>query len=645
MSLGRHSENMIAANTDRAHLAASAETFLTLQPFLVHGGVLDTKTQIISPTIFRKPLRYGPQLTEFFAPVIMLQEYDEEDELHTYFDHPRYRPNAMYLTVFGRHAQIEALGELDVHPRETILHNRNLHEEEKGTRPYGGYGSEASFTWVAGIKRPTPILPQREIYRHLVAQRQNGNDSQKAQTRGSWTARDARLERRQRLGSLGVRTYRPHFAPTVTSRSLVDQYGQLVNGECTRDRVIVAGRVVAYRNSGMFLDLRDSSGKIQILCHDSQLGEQDLELLKLVDVGDLLGVEGCVRRTQRGELTIAANRLTLLAKDLLPLPKHPSLEVHNKVVEPKLMLDHIPVERQRKLVARAEAVAAIRISMNSQRFHDVETWLLEPKRNTMPGSEVQLGSATMPGVVVLMAAGLSDRAYEINADISARESYPGQSIVVDTARAYADWRDIMALGERLIGSVVQHLCEAGFVPEGAVELSPSFPSKSMLAAVQQETGVDFFEIETDDEARRQASLLGCEIVGHEAWGRCLTSVFLSKVVPKLTASVHITHLPKDISLSAVADEHDSRLAECFATYINGQLICSGSTLLNDPFEYRERISAGQGRAEDPEACGKENHEEFAVVLDLGMPPAAVMRAAIGRLVLQLVDHCAEKRAA
>jgi len=300
MSLGRHSGNVVAANTDRPHLAASAETFLTLQPSLVHGGVLNTRTQIISPTIFRKPLKYGPQLAEFFAPVIMLQEYDEEDELHTYFDHPRYRPNAMYLTVFGRHAQIESLGELDVHPPDTMLHNRNLHDEEKGTRPYGGYGSEASFTWFAGVKRPTPILPQREIYQHLVAQRREGYSSQKLRTQKCLTASDARLEKRQQLKGLGVTTYPLHFAPTMNCRDLIDRYVHLANGEFTEVRVIVAGRVVAYRNSGMFLDLRDSSGKIQILCHDNQLGEADLGLLKLVDVGDLLGVDGCVRKTQRG---------------------------------------------------------------------------------------------------------------------------------------------------------------------------------------------------------------------------------------------------------------------------------------------------------------------------------------------------------
>jgi lysyl-tRNA synthetase class II len=121
-------------------------------------------------------------------------------------------------------------------------------------------------------------------------------------------------------------------------------------------------------------------------------------------------------------------------------------------------------------------------------------------------------------------------------------------------------------------------------------------------------------------------------------------VFLGKVVPTLTTSVHITHLPTAISRSAVADHHDPRLARCFATYINGRLICSGSTLLNDPFEYRERISACPGNAENAQAWGKENHEEFAVVLERGMPPAAVMRAAVGRLVSQFTDHNDGQRA-
>ena len=226
--------------------------------------------------------------------------------------------------------------------------------------------------------------------------------------------------------------------------------------------------------------------------------------------------ECCVRRTRRGELSIAADRLTLLAKNLLPLSKKTSLEVQEKLVQPKLMLDRIPLEHQRRLVARAETVSAIRICMNSQWFHDVETWLLEPKRNMMPSLKVQLGAATMPGMVVLMAAGLSDRAYEMA--IRARDSYSGCSIIVDMVRAYADWRDMMTVSEMLIGSVVQRLGEAGFSSEGAIELSSSFPKKSVLAAVQEETGVGFLEIETDDEARRRASSLGCEIVGHETWG-------------------------------------------------------------------------------------------------------------------------------
>jgi lysyl-tRNA synthetase, class II len=635
MSLGRHPDNMIAANTDRAHLGATAETFLSLQPFLVHGGILNTKTQVISPTIFRKPLKHGPQLTEFFAPVIMLQEYDDESELHAYFDHPRYRPNAMYLTVFGQDSHIEALGALDVHPPDTVLHNRDLHEEEKGTRPYGGYGSETSFTWFGGIKRLTPILPQREIYQHLIEQQRAGARPSNGQGRRAGSARDARLEKWKKVSSLGVTTYPPRFVPTVSSRDLVQRYGNLAKGECSQDRVIVAGRIVAYRNNGMFLDLRDSSGKIQVFCHDSHLSEHDLELLKLIDLGDLLGVDGHIRRTPRGELTIAAHKLTFLAKDLLP--ERPSAQGGDNT-EPERMPDRIPVERQRKLVACTEAVAAIRTLMNSDQFQDVETWALEPKRNAMP-PEVQLGTATVPGIIVLMADGLSDRAYEIDTYVSERGSNPGQSTVLSTARAYADWHDMMALSEKLIGSVAQRLCNTGFEPEAAIALSSPFASKSILEAVQQETGVDFSGIETDDGARLRATSLGCEIVGHETWGQCLAAVFVEKVAPKLTAPVHVTHLPKVISSSAVADQHDARLAECFATYINGRLICSGSTLLNDPFEYHERMSASlDQRAGDPNSWGEATKSQFVVVLERGVPPAAVMRAAVGRLVSLFNDR-------
>ncbi len=597
MRLGRHPDNPIAPNTDRAHLATTAETFLKLQPFLVHGGVIDTKTQIISPTIFRKPLKHGPQLGEFFAPVVMLQEYDAEDELHAYFDHPRYRPNAMYLTVFGGDARIPELGELDVHPPETVLHNRDLHEEEKGTHPYGGYGSEASYIGQAGHKRPSPILPQREIHRYLSAPRKGARDGRTPRAR---SARDARIEKRNKLIELGLTAFTPRLTPTARCLDLVNRYAHLSEGETTTDRAVVAGRVVAYRNSGMFLELRDSSGQLQVLCHESELRAPDLGALKLIDVGDLLAVDGVVRRTRRGELTLAARTLSVLAKDLLP------------------DANGVSAERRRALLARSEAVAAIRASLASARFQNVETWALGPAREADSAASVRLESDAVPRFGALIADGFVDRAYELRGLSDEREARSGQSPVVDAMQAFAGAHDMMPLAERLIGSVAERLRESGFTNGDGIDLAAPFARLSLLEAVERETGTDFAALSTDEEAREHAARLGCEIAGTETWGECAGAVFAARVAPALDAPVHVTHLPKALARAAVASAHDPRLAESFATYAGGKLIAKGASLLTDPFAYSARAADEHG-------------EDFATVLQRGMPPAAYVRAAIGRL--------------
>lgn len=636
MRLGRHAENMIAPNTDRAHLATTAENFVRLQQFLVHGGVLDTRTQIISPTIFQKPLKHGPQLTEFFAPVIMLQEYDAEEQLPAYFSHPGYRPNAMYMTVFGRHPRIEALGALDIHPPETLLHNRDLHEEEKGTNPYGGYGPKASFVVSGGSRRPTPILPQREIHQYLAALREDNRGARPAGQKKIRTARDARFEKLKQLDGGRAAIYPPHFTPTVCCRELSDKYEHLGHGVYTEDRVIAAGRVVAHRNSGMFLDLRDASGKIQIFCHPSQLDEHACAVLKCIDTGDLLGVEGSVRRTQRGELTIAASHLTLLAKDLLT-EAGAGPAVWSSPHEPRRTM----MEMQREFLTQSEAVAAVRTFMNGQRYQETATWAIEPERNTSPMARVEAGAAPALRVIGVVAEGFSDLVYEINGQTSRREADLGQPLRVDAVRAFADWKDMAVLAEDLVNAVVRRLCEAGFTHAGGAGPSLSFATTTMIAAVEAATGIDFAGIRGDDDARAHAASLGCAMTGNESWGECIALVFEKKAAPELTGPVHITHLPKAIARLAVADHRDARLAECFSTYMNGRLICTGFTLLNDPFEHREREPAGTRDPENADEQRERSGEHFTRLLERGIPPSAVITAELSGIVTQFGAQCEE----
>src|SRR5277367_5218446 len=133
--------------------------------------------------------------------------------------------------------------------------------------------------------------------------------------------RRVRLEKLEALRALGIDPYPHRFVRTDEAAALERRYAELSANTTTEDRVTVAGRIRANRNSGMFIDLHDTSGKIQIFSHKDFLSPEQLAIVRLLDLGDLIGVDGIVRRTQRGELTINATKITVLAKALLPLPE------------------------------------------------------------------------------------------------------------------------------------------------------------------------------------------------------------------------------------------------------------------------------------------------------------------------------------
>src|SRR5579875_3924587 len=133
--------------------------------------------------------------------------------------------------------------------------------------------------------------------------------------------RAARIEKLKALRALGVDPYPYGYTVTATAKELEERYAGLAAGAVTEDRVAVAGRIRAIRNSGMFIDLHDTTGKIQIFSNKDHLSGEQLAAVKLLDIGDLIGVEGIVRRTPRGELTVNSTKVTVLAKALLPLPE------------------------------------------------------------------------------------------------------------------------------------------------------------------------------------------------------------------------------------------------------------------------------------------------------------------------------------
>src|SRR6185312_16156894 len=236
----------------------------------------------------------------------------------------------------------------------------------------------------------------------------------------------ARIEKLKALRAMGVDPYPYGFTVTATAKELETRYAGLATGAETQDRVRVAGRIRAIRNSGMFIDLHDASGKIQIFSHKDYLRADDLPLLKLLDIGDLIGVDGLVRRTPRGELTVNAEHVTMLAKALRPLPEkyHGLADIELRYRQRYLDLIMNPQSRE-TLRRRSRIVAAMRVWLIERGYLEVET----PMLHTIPGGaaarpfvthhnalDIDLYLRIAPELHLkrLVVGGLADKVFEIN---------------------------------------------------------------------------------------------------------------------------------------------------------------------------------------------------------------------------------------
>jgi lysyl-tRNA synthetase class 2 len=194
--------------------------------------------------------------------------------------------------------------------------------------------------------------------------------------------RAVRLAKLDALRALGIDPYPYEFARTDEAADLERRHAALASGADTGERVRVAGRIRAIRNSGMFIDLHDASGKIQVFCHRDFLDPRGLDAVRLLDIGDLIGVEGLVRRTPRGELTVNASAVSVLAKTLRPLPEkyHGLADVELRYRQRYLDLIMNPESRE-TLRRRSRIVAALRSHLVARGYLEVET----PMLHTIPG--------------------------------------------------------------------------------------------------------------------------------------------------------------------------------------------------------------------------------------------------------------------
>ena len=440
------------------------------------------------------------------------------------------------------------------------------------------------------------------------------------------------------------------FNTTHYSQEIIDGFDELEGRNA-----VLAGRIMSKRIMGKasFAHILDSKGQIQIYVQVNELGEEEYNNFKVYDIGDIIGVEGEVFRTKKGEISIKAHKITLLAKSLRPLPEkwHGLKDVDIRYRQRYLDLIVNP-EVRRTFEIRSKVIKAIRNYLDERGFLEVETPILHTTaggaaarpfithHNTLD-IDMYMRIATELHLKRLIVGGF-DKVYEIgrifrNEGMSIKHNPEFTSI--ELYQAYTDYHGMMKLTEEMISQVAQEVLgtlRLSYQGE-EIDLTPPWDRITMIDAVKKYTGVDFSQISADEDARKAALEIGVHVEPNDTWGKTLNKVFEEKVEDQLVQPTFIMDYPIEVSPLAKKKKEDPRLTYRFELFITRREMANAFSELNDPIDQRERFleQAKQRASGDEEAHMMD--EDFVNALEVGMPPTGGLGIGIDRLIMLLTD--------
>lgn len=470
------------------------------------------------------------------------------------------------------------------------------------------------------------------------------------------------LRRRQELEELkklGINPYPYEFPRNAVSREIKESF---VDGGPERS-VAVAGRIMSLRRMGKasFCHIQDSEGRIQIYLKRDDLGAI-YDAFRLLDIGDIIGIEGFVFRTRMGEITIHARTLTLLAKSLRPLPV-PKEKVDGSgkktVYDPfsdkelryrQRYVDLVVNPEVREVFQkRAKVIAAIRRFFDEKGFLEVETPVLQPQyggafarpfvtHHNALDVDLYLRIADELYLKRLIVGGF-DGVYEISKDFRNEgmdRNHNPEFTMMEVYVAYRDYRWMMEMVEALVSSVAVRVTGSMQVALGGrvLDFAPPWRRLTMFDAIREYTGKEL-RGRSPAELRAAATALGVEVGPSDGVGTIIDEIFSTRVGHNLVQPTFITDYPVEMSPLAKRHRSEAGLVERFEAICNGQEICNAFSELNDPIDQRERFEE-QMRAR---ARGEEEiqplDEDFLRALEYGMPPTAGLGMGIDRLTMLL----------
>jgi lysyl-tRNA synthetase class 2 len=458
--------------------------------------------------------------------------------------------------------------------------------------------------------------------------------------------RRAKLER---LREAGVEPFPHGFENRVDIAAVREAHGGLDAGAETDEVRRVAGRLIARRGMGKasFLDLRDGSGQIQIQARLDELGETYEGLLNC-DLGDIIGIEGTVFASKRGELSIRATSWALLAKSLRPPPdKFHGLE-DTETRYRRRELDLIANEDARDLFAkRAKTVSAVRRYFDERGFVEVETPVLQPlyggalarpftTHHNALDRDLYLRIATELYLKRLIVGGV-DRVYELGKDFrneGISHKHNPEFTMLEWYEAYADYEDTATHLETLVSEVASNVIGGTSVERDGetIELAPPWRRVTLRDAILESSGIDVAEHPTREAL---AAAMDSEADPKEGWGKLVDGLLSKHVEPNLIQPTFITDYPVELSPFAKRHRSEEGLVERWEAFVGGVEIANSFTELNDPDEQRRRFEAQAEEIARGDEEAQPYDETYVEALEQGMPPTGGAGLGIDRLVMIL----------
>ncbi|GGJ09104.1 lysine--tRNA ligase [Alicyclobacillus cellulosilyticus] len=469
---------------------------------------------------------------------------------------------------------------------------------------------------------------------------------------------ETRVEKMEALRARGIDPFGHRYEVTHHAADIL-RFGEGKSKEELDEaalRVRIAGRLMVKRGHGKatFANVQDRSGSIQIYAKIDVLGEDAYKVFQMLDLGDIIGVEGTVFRTNRGEVTVLAEQVELLAKSLRPLPEkwHGLRDVETRYRQRYLDLIVNPDIRE-TFILRSRIIQAVRQFLDERGFLEVETPTLHTVASGAHARPFQTyhNALDMPlhlrialelHLKRLIVGGL-ERVYEIgrvyrNEGVSTKHN--PEFTMLELYQAYADYTDIMELTETMIREVARRVLGTLHIPYGdhVIDLEQPFARRHIADLVAEYTGVDFRQVADPADAHALAAEHGVQVKPGMTVGHVLNEFFEQKVESHLIQPTFVYGHPIEISPLAKRNADDPRFADRFELFIVGREHANAFSELNDPIDQRERFMAqlAERAAGNEEALALD--EDFLLALEHGMPPTGGLGVGIDRLVMLLTNQ-------